>query len=117
MRAANGDLDVIDGVANLKEALTRRLLTTPGSLVHRPTYGVGIKDYHNAVGDLENQRTLALRVKEQFEQDDRVDSVEGLRFDILDERPNELRIFIKVNIRGFREVEFDFVPFGGGGVT
>lgn len=116
LRAPDGDFDWVEGVANLKEALLRRLITQPGSLAHRPDYGVGIKDYQNAVANLDNQRSLAVRIKEQFERDFRVESVEGMRFQVDDDTPDKITIFIKVNIAGFGEVELPFVPFGGGQV-
>jgi phage baseplate assembly protein W len=116
VRTAAGDLDTIAGLRNLKEAMLRRLVTQPGSLVHRPDYGVGLKDYVNSVNTLAGQESLALRIKEQFERDDRIESVESMSFDVQDELPDRLTIFVKVNIRGFQEAQFEFVPFGGGGV-
>jgi phage baseplate assembly protein W len=48
VRTQSGDLDRITGLANLKNALYHRLVTTPGTLVHRPEYGVGILNYQGA---------------------------------------------------------------------
>lgn len=117
LRAPDGDLDTIQGLANVKEALFRRLITTPGALLHRPDYGVGIKDFQNAVNKIDTQRALALRIKEQFERDTRIDSLEGVRFDTNDDRPERTLIFIRVKVKGFQEVTFPFVPFGGEGVS
>ncbi len=58
----SGDLDVISGLDNVKEALFRRLITTPGSIIHRPGYGVGLKNWQNALNTLENQRKLAVKI-------------------------------------------------------
>lgn len=107
-RAADGDLDKISGLANLKSALLRRLVTTPGALAHRPNYGVGIKDFQNAPNSLDNQRSLALRVKEQFEQDFRVKEVTGLRFDTEDDDPSKTVVVVKVKVAGYEEVELGF---------
>jgi phage baseplate assembly protein W len=112
--AANGDLQTVFGPENVRQALLRRLITTPGALAHRPDYGVGIKDFQNAPASLDNQRDLALRVKEQFERDFRVSSVTGLRFQVDDEQPEKTTIFVKYNIIGVGEVEQPFVPFGVG---
>lgn len=117
VRANNGDLDTIEGTRNLQQALLRRLITTPGSLVHRPEYGVGIKDFQNAPNNLDNQRALALRIKDQFERDFRVESVEGMRFNADDDFPDNVKIFIRIRALGLGEVELPFTPFGGGGVT
>lgn len=112
--ADNGDLQFVEGVENVRQALLRRLITTPGALVHRPDYGVGVKDFQNAPGTLDNQRDLALRIKEQFELDFRVEEVLGMRFDVQDDFPEKTTIFVKFNLVGFGEVELDLIPFGVG---
>ena len=112
LRAADGDLDKITGVKNLKDALFHRLLTYPGSLAHRPDYGVGIKDFQNAPNTIDNQRALALRIKEQFEQDFRVREFSGMRVVINDNDPGNVTIVVRVKINGLEEAEMQFVPFG-----
>lgn len=112
-RAPDGDLQSITGLRNIKEALYRRLVATPGTLAHRPEYGVGVKQFLNSVNSLNNQRAFALKVKEQFEQDPRVDSVVGLRFEQDDVVPGKFTIFIKVKIAGFDEAALAFQVFGG----
>ena len=114
VRAPTGDLDVIEGLANIKEALFRRLITTPGSLSYRPNYGVGIKDFQNALTTIENQRTLAARIKEQFESDSRIEKVSGVRIESADDEPEKITIVVRVKIKGYDEVEADFKPFGEG---
>lgn len=110
--AADGDLQTITGVENAKQALIRRLMTQQGSLVHRPDYGVGIKDFQNAVNSIENQRRLALRIQEQFLRDFRVEEFIGMRVTQSQTVPSQVTIFFKVKLRGFGEVEVDFKPFG-----
>jgi len=112
-KAPDGDYQTISGLNNIRQALFRRLLASQGSLVHRPDYGVGIKDFLNAPSSLSNQRALALRVQEQFEQDSRVEEVVGLRFDQDDDVPEKFTIFVKVRVAGFGEPELSFQPFGG----
>lgn len=112
LAAPNGDIQTISGLNNIKEALFRRLVTQPGSLVHRPNYGVGIKDFKNAPNSLPNQQRLALRVKEQFELDARVTEVVGLKVTVDDDTPEKIIIFVRINIEGFGETEMDFIPFG-----
>lgn len=110
---ATGDLDTISGLANVKEALYRRLVTRPGSLIHRPNYGVGIQDFQNSLSSLEKQRELALRIQEQFTQDPRVQSVEGVRVDFDDLQPDVVKIMVRVKLVGYDEVTATFIPFGG----
>lgn len=110
--AADGDLDTVSGLENLKAALFRRLMVVPGTLVHRPTYGVGVKNFLNAPNSIDNQRALAVRIKEQFEQDFRVEEMLGMRVSVDRNNPSLVIIFVKVRVQGFGEAEMDFIPFG-----
>lgn len=40
-----GDYMTVDGIANLRAAVLRRLMTTPGSFRFRPDYGAGLPTY------------------------------------------------------------------------
>lgn len=112
VKASNGDVDRISGIANVKSALFRRLITKKGSLTHRPDYGVGMQSYLNAPNSLENQRSLAVAIKEQFERDIRVKQVLGMRATVDDTDPSKIIIFVKVDLEGYGEEEIGFVPFG-----
>jgi phage baseplate assembly protein W len=109
---ANGDLQTISGLQNLYQALFHRLITSPGTLIHRPEYGVGIKDFQNAPASLQNQTTLANRIREQFERESRIERITGFQFDVDDERPELTTITIKARIRGYGEIDLGFQPFG-----
>lgn len=109
-----GDIDVISGLENLKQALFHRIITSPGSLVHRPTYGVGIKDYLNGPASLSLQTELARRIQEQLILDPRVEEVLGVGFSFTDSRPDLTRIVVRVKPRGYDELGFTFLPFGEG---
>lgn len=107
-----GDLDTIQGLDNLKEALLRRLLTTPGSMIHRPTYGVGIKNYQNGISSLTTQRRLAMAIIEQFREDERVESVTGVSVEYNDNTPDLVQVKVSVKVVGYGETTFGFIPFG-----
>lgn len=107
-----GDLELISGLDNVKESLFRRLLTVQGSIIHRPGYGVGIKRYQGALNSLQNQRELALLIKEQFEQDPRVEKLLGVSITSSDARPDIVKVLIRVQIVGYGEQQFSFIPFG-----
>lgn len=110
---ASGDLDTVTGLENLKDALYRRLITHPGSLVHRPNYGVGIKDYQNAPGSLAVQRRLALRIQEQFERDPRVEKVTGVSVNVPDSlKPDLFKVTVRVKPAGYDETQMQFIAFG-----
>lgn len=106
-----GDLETITGLDNLKQALFHRLITQPGTLIHRPNYGVGIKSFQNSVNSAANQAEIFSRVREQFSKDTRVEEVTGIQFKINDTRPDMLQIIIKVKPKGYSEQIMGFLPF------
>lgn len=110
--SASGDLESISGLPNLKDALFRRLVTTQGSIIHRPEYGVSLKAFQNSINSIENQRKLAGIIKEQFEQDERVELVSGVSFKVDDNKPDTIIVNVKVSVRGYGETAFNFVAFG-----
>ena len=110
---ASGDLDITEGLDNLKEALFRRLVTTPGSLIHRPTYGVDVKSFQNGLNNLSAQRRLALRITEQFREDPRVESVLGVQIKTDDLQSDKIEILVRVQVVGYGESTFGFIPFNG----
>lgn len=108
VRTPTGDLATIAGVENVRRALLRRLLTTKGSLVHRPDYGVGIKSFQNGIADSAQKIRLAVILKEQFERDERVEEVLGLTVGVDVEQPEVIRIKTKVKLIGLGEQFFAF---------
>jgi phage baseplate assembly protein W len=113
-RSSTGDLDVIDGLENVKNALFHRLITVPGSLIHRPEYGVGLKMYQNSISSLATQRQLALKIEEQFLRDPRVEEVTSVSVSIDRANPQKVTIIVLVKIVGYGENEVQFTPFGEG---
>lgn len=114
VRDSSGDLETIVGEANLKEHLFRRLITVPGTVIHRPEYGVGIKRFQNAPMTLDTQRNIAKRIEEQFLRDARVAEVTGVRFETEDLPTGQFRLIVRVRVVGSGEEEMDFVPFSAG---
>lgn len=112
VRGPTGDLDTLSGVENVRQALLHRLITVPGSLIHRPTYGVGLKEFQNAPNTLAVLRALAIRIQEQFTQDPRVEKVEGVRIEKDDYQPELVYVIIRVKIVGYGETEVKSTPFG-----
>lgn len=113
VKADNGDLADISGLANLKQALLHRLITQKGSLIHRPDYGVGIKQYQNAVGSLAVQQKIAANIDEQFRQDFRVLDVTGVSIEQDANNSGLFKIVVTVTTAGFDEIPMTFIPFGG----
>ena len=100
------------GVVNLKQALFNRLITVQGSLVHRPTYGVGVKRWQNDIGSLARQRELANTIKEQFEQDERVEELRSVRITKINEQNGTFEVIYKVLVSGGELIEERVNPFG-----
>jgi len=107
-----GDLVTISGLDNVKAAIFRRLMTVPGSVAYRPTYGVGIPHFQNAPMTLEVQRSLALKISEQLPLDNRIESVGSVEFQLSEVTAGLVTLIISVKIRGYGDVEFTFTPFG-----
>lgn len=112
--SAAGDLETATGLENLKDALFRRLVTTPGSLIHRPNYGVGIKAFQNSINSVETQRQIAGRIQEQYERDPRVEKVLGVSIrNFSDAEPEKIEIVVRYKPVGYGELQTTFTPFGG----
>lgn len=109
---AQGDLETLSGLLNLKQALFHRLITSPGSLIHRPDYGVGIKNYLNSVNSIDTRSKIANTIVEQFSRDIRIQEVSGIRIDNEDATPELVVIYVRVKAIGYDEVTLAFKPFG-----
>jgi hypothetical protein len=108
----SGDLKLVSGRDNLRQAILHRLITVQGSIIHRPDYGVGVKLYQGMISTLEKQRELALRIRQQLELDDRIDSVDSVRFTPdEDYRQGTFIINIKITASGIGELEQEINPF------
>jgi hypothetical protein len=107
-----GDLDTIDGLDNVKAAVLRRIVTRPGEVIHRPTYGVGIANYQSALSSLRTHRELALKIEEQLLQDPRIEAVTSTSIQTDPNDTNMTKIAIRVRIKGYGETSFSFQPFG-----
>jgi len=107
-----GDLATIEGLDNIRAAIIRRIMTSPGSVAYRPKYGVGILEYQGAPLNLQVQRSIALRLQEQLPLDPRIESVNSVEFIVSDDIPGLLRLIVNVKIKGYGDDEFTFTPFG-----
>jgi hypothetical protein len=113
VKTPNGDLAQINGQTNVDNALFRRLVTVPGSLVHRPDYGVGIQRWQNRLNTLSSQRELANTIQEQFKRDPRVADVFGVLVENKDNLPEHVTITVRVKYVGQDSISnLKFIPFG-----
>jgi len=109
----NGDLELEDGLENIKNQLLRRLVTVPGSIVHRPNYGVGMHQYQNITLTLDKKEKIALAIKDNLESDDRVSELKSVFFDTTDNVPEQFIIYISVELVGFGEQTIQWKAFEG----
>lgn len=112
VRRSSGDRDLISGLDNFKEAVLRRIITVPGSIVHRPAYGVGLKLFLNSLSSLSKQQELATKIQEQIELDSRTDEVTGVSISFDPKNPALTYIVVRVRPVGYDEIEMKFEPFG-----
>lgn len=110
-----GDLQTIDGLDNIKNALFHRLMTVPGTLAHRPTYGVGIGMFQNAPSSFAIQQKIAKLIEEQFLQDPRIEEVTSVSLTSQDDSRPELTVLaVTVKVVGYEETTVEFTPFSEG---
>lgn len=113
IKTPTGDLDTQAGVKNYRDALFRRLITTPGSLVHRPNYGVGIKGFRNSMATLATKQRIARIIKQQFEEDPRTVEVGAVGVEVDDLTPELTKIHVRVQAVAYGELQLEFAPFEG----
>jgi phage baseplate assembly protein W len=112
--SSSGDLQSVYGVANMQQALFHRLITVPGSLVHKPLYGIGVGRFQNAPQSLAVQQNIASLIQDQFPQDPRVQSVSGVSITSEDGTPEMTVIAVTLTIVGYTEQTMNFSPFNTG---
>ena len=110
-----GDYDTIEGIANLRQAVLRRLITKRGEFRFRPTYGVGAQTFVKKAMTTANIDELKHRIRENLLQDKRIDKVETIQADRLSiDGVSGLRLFVNVvaNGRTLRLEPFTFTERG-----
>ncbi len=115
-KSPSGDLATVTGIANLKQALFQRLITVPGTLVHRPTYGCGVPLFSGRLSSFSVQQRLAAIIQEQFKQDPRVEDVKSVSITANDTEPQLTLVRVFVKPVGYSERYLEFTPFLGGGM-
>jgi phage baseplate assembly protein W len=112
VRTNTGNLETISGLDNIKEAIFRRIMTTKGTIIHRPNYGCSLGNYQNAPASLANKRKIALEIQDQLIQDPRIKEVLGVSFDTTNKEPDKFILKVRIDLIGYGETEINFKPFG-----
>jgi phage baseplate assembly protein W len=109
----SGDILEVTGKENLRQAVIHRLITSKGSLIHRPEYGVGLKNYQNRLSTLSTQRELANEIKKQLESDPRIESVDSVKFtQETENQAGTFRVLVKYTAVAIGEIDQEVQPFG-----
>lgn len=98
-----GDLATLEGRANANTALLRRVLVTPGAMVHRPGFGGGLAISVGMATTLGAQAALANAIRRTVIEDPRVaetDVVVASGIPGEANRPDALTVTLAVTYRG-----------------
>lgn len=82
--SAAGDWSIASGLEALRQSLLRRLITAPGDWQTKPEYGVGAAQFVKRQLTPAVLAELESRIRSQFLQDDRVESVSTVNIERLD---------------------------------
>lgn len=98
---AAGDWLSVSGIPALEQSLLRRTITNPGEWKTKPTYGVGARLYVKAKDTPATRAELAGRIRSQYLQDKRVESVDEIAIEKFSDGIGPgLRINVRYTPRG-----------------
>ena len=109
--APSGDLDIVSGLLNMQNAILRRIMTVPGTILHQPTYGCGLISFQNAPMTLSLQRQIAARIAQNLPLDPRIVEVTNVSITSADQTPEQLIINVTVTLVAYGAQTFKFTPF------
>lgn len=112
-RTESGNLLTDVGLEKVKNKLIRRLVTVPGSIIHRPNFGVGILRYQNATLTFSQKEKIATNINDQFLEEPFVEEVLGVSFKNIDSQPDAFIISVSVRLEGYGESTVQYQSFEG----
>ena len=74
----HGDFQEVQSLDNLRLSILRRLLTSPGEYVYRPTYGCGLRQQVKKPMTLSNINYLKNLIRENLQEDVRIDTIDQI---------------------------------------
>lgn len=92
----HGDWLIVDGIEALRQAIIRRIITSPGEWKTLPGYGVGARDYVKARNIRATRDELTNRIRDQLMQDARIAKVEQV---VVEASEHTLRINVQISPR------------------
>lgn len=106
----SGDLALVEGLQNLRDAIGRRLITRSGQVVFRPEYGIGIIDFVARPNSERNKQDMINRVRANLMDDSRVEKILSLT---ATQQPGYVALDIVIKALGV-PADFYFVAAKGG---
>lgn len=104
----NGDYLVWDENEALRQAIYRRLMTSPGEFATRPEYGVGVRNYVKKRMGRATLDELRQRIEDQLSKEDRIERVIEAKVTAATfGNSTGVRIYVKVQALG-QEQRFSF---------
>jgi phage baseplate assembly protein W len=93
---AKGDLQTISELDNIKQAIYLRLITSPGEIIHRQDFGVGIKSFMNKPCTDNNKQRLINKIKLNLIREKRINKINKIVCDW-----NESLVSVTINVMAF----------------
>ena len=110
--SVSGDIESVTGMKNLEQSLLHRLITMPGTLIHRPDYGIGIQLWQNGPLTFEKKRQLAVRIDEQYRRDPRVVRIRQISIQGMPGDEFGIIVSVKLDAVALGTASFDFAIGG-----
>lgn len=95
-----GDWLTVTGEEALRQSLIRRIVTNPGEWATKPNYGVGARQYVKAKNTKTTRAELESRIRAQFLFDQRVERVDLVVVEQLEDGSAGVKIEVHVTPRG-----------------
>jgi phage baseplate assembly protein W len=98
---AAGDLPTVRGLDNLRRAIFRRLVVSPGEWKSRPDYGVGIKQFLKKPLTAARKAELYNRIVENLRRDARIERIDAVRIeDVMLSGRSVVRVTVHLTVYG-----------------
>ena len=94
-----GDWIIVEGEEALKQAVLRRLITSPGEWATLPDYGVGVRDFIKAKNTPGARAELVNRIESQLLKEPRIARVREVIIDT-ESVADGLKVSVKFDARG-----------------
>lgn len=110
--ATGGDFLTVSLEENVKQAVFNRIITVPGTLLHRPNYGVGLPAFLNEPLSMQKKKDLARTIKQNVERDPRIEEVTAVSIQEVGEGTGVVDLSVSYKIVGYGLVTSNYEGVG-----